>query len=64
MVEVFYFVEDDLSRSVLDRIFIEYCGPAVSASRLEDKSGGKGTIMREEIFKKFCNLASRSQCLF
>lgn len=53
-------VEDAVSRSVIKRLFREYCGAAASLKEmLEKRSGGIGKMRAEKNFKKFFGSAKR-----
>lgn len=53
MARVFYCAEDSLSRSILQRLFKEYCGKDLTLTEMVKGSYGLGKMKVERNFKKF-----------
>lgn len=60
---VIYCVEDPLSRSILERLFEEYCSRNIISKEILEKEGGIGKIEKKENFQKLFECARRDPVL-
>lgn len=60
---VFYCVEDELSKVIVERLLREYCGEDTPFKELRRKTGGVGKMISGKAFENFFQIAGRDPML-